>query len=176
MEKPQDTFTVEDISSMFGVTHFNDFMDDAFTDVFCEARQAALRDNPNLHEDDADDAGINAESDARIESYNKWERAFLSAVDSLMKDHGLVFHRLKSKGNRRKFKVKPIKSWADALEKIRETINGMGPFYFGSIKEVCDSIPCSVRQGVLHHIGWIADAPKVYGSSSVEYMMRHWDR
>ena len=61
------------------------------------------------------------------------------------------------------------------LEKIRETINGVGDFHFSSLREFLDSGPYTARQAVLGHLRSIRSYPAVYGGSGAHQMYeQHW--
>jgi hypothetical protein len=50
-----------------------------------------------------------------------------------------------------------------ATRELSETVGGVGYFHFGSVKELTDSGPWTVREAVLGHLGWMKDWYEVYG-------------
>lgn len=105
------------------------------------------------------------EEEMRTEAWQKYQDAVIKVADELFSNHNLVLmedeHGLeftivpKNKGN-----------WCEPAEQIRQTINGMGPFWFGSLREFLDSGPYTAREAVLNHIGWIPCHYKVYGEGN----------
>lgn len=167
-EKLKDVLTIDDLAKMFelpsyeSIEEYNlDYISETWSAAYKEAKEQGAS------EQEAERAAEEAQEEATIDLYRAWHRAVLSAVEPLFRDHGLA---LTPRGGRERlsyeFKVTPLTSWKDAADRIRETINGVGYFYFKDLDEFLDSGPYTARQAVLAHLGWIASAPEVYGEPS----------
>lgn len=107
------------------------------------------------------------------ELYETWHRAVLSAAKALFREHDLDLVPRTGRGRLPyEFKVRPLpgKSWEDAADKIRKTINGVGDFYYGSLREYLKSGPYTAREAVLSDLHWIESYPDVYGTKSAKRM------
>lgn len=107
----------------------------------------------------------------RIESedmFHKWHRAVTVAVGQMFEKHGLALKpRRKGEAYPFEYKIVALAGWKDAADKIIDTINGVGYFHFGTVRDFISSGPYrTARQAVLHHVGWIPDHAEVYGTSS----------
>jgi len=128
-----------------------------------------------------EDAQMKAEQEAQEEVYRRWYDAVEHAAENLLGEHGLELlamkHTRKLHQNFRPhvLKIIPTKSWADAADKIRETINGVGDFHFDTLQEFLDSGPYTARQAVFAHLGYIKRYPHVYGGLGANQMYeQHW--
>lgn len=183
-ERYPDTFTLEELAAVLGLDTWQAIEDrdpDAWLDEACSAVRSAKADrgreremaeacgHPDpgpLTEDEEDYIRSEAETAARDEDYARWASAVEQVAERAFDEHRMRLEPLKRGAERpwsRRFRVRPIVSWTDAAEGILDTINGMGPFYFESVDEMAESIPCTVRRAVLCHLGWMASRPKVYG-------------
>jgi hypothetical protein len=128
-----------------------------------------------------EDARMKAEQEAQEEVYRQWYDAVEATAEKLLGEHGLELlamkHTRKVHQNYRPhvLKIIPSTSWSDAADKLRETINGVGDFHFGSLSEFLDSGPYTARQAVLSHLGYIKRYPAVYGGLGANQMYEmHW--
>lgn len=125
-----------------------------------------------------EEAQQKAEQEAQQEVFAQWYDAVEHAASKLFEEHGLELRPAgKSKTERRSYdlKIVPSNSWSDAADKIRETINGVGDFHFGTLREFLDSGPYTARQAVLSHLGYIKRHPAVYGGQGARQMYdQYW--
>lgn len=174
-----DVVDLDEIARDFKLTTITDYDDsiiDSFADTWSHARKEAL--SEGMSEDEADEKAREAEQAERDEAVGHYMDAILRVADKLYGEHGLVLEpKHKGKGRSFEYKVAPEKSWSDAANKIRETINGVGMFEFRDLQDFLRSGPYTARQAVLSHLHWIADWPSVYGEgtprSMVDRQMRH---
>lgn len=154
----KDKITIEQLAKMFKLPDW-DRIDELNQEFYWEQSKGA----PD------EDAAMEAERAAQDEVYTQWYDAVKHVAEKLFEEHGLELHPIavKRRGvvDKRpfEFKIVPFNSWEDAADKIRETINGVGAFYFRNLREFLDSGPCTARQAVLSHLNWIRDYPAVYG-------------
>lgn len=87
-----------------------------------------------------------------------YAQAILLVAGDLYRRHGLD---LRPHGRERDLKIVPQATWEDAAEKIRQTMNGVGIFHFGSLGDFLRSGPYTARQAVLGHLRTITDWPLV---------------
>ena len=114
-----------------------------------------------------------AEQKAQEEIYRQWYDAVESAANKLFEEHGLELDptgKQGTKDRRYDFKIVPGKSWDDAADKLRETINGVGTLHFDTLRDFLDSGPYTARQAVLSHLGYIKRYPAVYGGQGANQM------
>jgi hypothetical protein len=165
MTKLKNTLTMDKLAGLFGLPTLDTVYDNSI-DYVAEcggwAEVYALRGGAT--EAEAESARDAAEAEANTEVYDKWYTGVTNAAERLFEAHGL---RLVARRNG-SFAVKPAKSWDDALTQIRETINGVGYFYFASNREFLLSGPYTPMQAVLSHLHWTADYPAVYGEESAK--------
>lgn len=124
-----------------------------------------------------------AEDDARDELHNKYRDAVMFVAEKAFEEHGLDLvpvrelmpngrpwrHKGWKPETAWEFRIKPKEDWKDAASHLRQTIDGMGPFYFGSLRNFLDSGPFTPREAVLQHIGWIPDWFEVYEGGKAAY-------
>jgi len=160
------------LAELFGITSLDDLEarnDDYFGDFFVAARDEALKEGAT--ETEADEAGFKADGEARDELYQQWHNGVTSAVEELFGRHHLeVVGRRKAERYPFEFVVRPVagKTWADAADEIRVTINGVGYFEFRDLREFLDSGPWTAKQAVEGHLHWIKDYSEVYGTDSAQ--------
>jgi len=152
---PSDKISIAQLATLFGLPDW-DRVDDMNQDTYWEMARGA---------EDTEEA----ERAAQEEVYNKWYDAVESAAANLFEHHGLELQPTGKKGSEKRsydLKIVPSKSWDDAANKIRETINGVGNFHFNDLREFLRSGPYTAKQAVISHLGYIKRYPDVYGSSS----------
>lgn len=133
-----------------------------------------------------EEAQMEAEREAQDDVYAKWYDAVEHAATKLLDEHGLELQPAgkwhpstytKTRAERRphQMKIVPSKSWDDAANNLRETINGVGDFHFNNLREFLASGPYTARQAVLSHLGYLKRHPHVYGGPSPRQMYeQHW--
>lgn len=129
-----------------------------------------------------EDAQMKAEQEAQDEVYRQWYDAVEHAAEQILGQHGLgllaMKHTRKVNQNYRPHVLKIVasKSWSDAADKMRETVNGVGgTSHYDTLGEFLDSGPYTARQAVLSHLGYIKRYPDVYGSQSARQLYeQHW--
>jgi len=169
--KVSDKINMDGIAELFGLDtyeHLHERNIDYFGDAGYEARKYALSEGAS--EEEADEADMKAQEEADTEMFHQWHSAVMAAAESLFEKHGLTLVPAGKKGERYpyEYKVVPEESWEKALVPIIETVNGVGYFHFGSVKEFLRSGPYTPREGVLTHMHWIKDYPAVYGDTSAQ--------
>lgn len=160
MKRMNNKVSLERLCDLFNLPTLDSVYDDSLdwvSEVGWHAEKCAL-DN-GATEAEAEAAREEAESEANTEAFDKWRAGVLAASERLFELHGLRLAPLKD-GT---FAVKPEKSWDDVLTQIRQTINGVGYFYFATNREFLRSGPYTPMQGALLHLHWMADYPEVYG-------------
>jgi len=174
MAKPSDKFNIDQLAKLFRLPAFDDVQEknwEYVADAGSAAEREAIEDE-DVTESRAEKIREEAEQAAGDELYRNWYDAVEHVAENLFGEHGLELlamrHTRKVHENYRPayLKVIPTRSWADAADKIRETINGVGEFHFSSLREFLDSGPWTARQAVLENLGWIRWYPEVYGGSS----------
>lgn len=151
-----DKTNIADLAKMFGLPDW-DKIDDQNQQHYWESARGA---------DDVEAA----EQEAQMEVYRKWYDAVESAASKLFEEHGLELEQTGKKDRSFDLKIIPSKSWDDAANKIRATINGVGDFRFDTLKEFLGSGPYTAKKAVLSHLGYIRQQPKVYGGSSAKQL------
>lgn len=178
---PKTTINIDQLARMFDLPSIDDLTESNQDYIWqCgseEAKSAELelaRYEPDLDptvvEQRVEDSRYKAEQEASDEIFNKWHTGVMSAANELFDPHGLG---LTPKGDSPypwEFIVEPFKSWRDAAEHLRQTVNGYGMFVFDSLKEFLDSGPYTPKEAVLGHLHWIRHYPEVYGSDSAQRM------
>jgi hypothetical protein len=152
-----DKITIAQLATMFGLPDW-DKIDDLNEQNYWEMSRGA----ENVEE---------AESAARDEVFAQWYDAVERTASKLFEEHGLELEPAR-KTEKRSYdlKIVPYKSWDDAANKIRETINGVGDFHFNDLKEFLRSGPYTAKQAVLSHLGYVKRYPAVYGGQGARQM------
>lgn len=163
-----DKTDIEELAKLFGLPSWKS-VDELNSDYYFES--AAGAENETEHD--------RAFEDAQNEVYAKWYDAVEHVANSLLEKHGLELQPIRhprKRGDRRPFQMKiiPSRSWEDAADRIRETINGVGMFHFHNLREFLDSGPYTARQTVLTSIGQIRYYPEIYGTGSPMTMYQHY--
>lgn len=109
----------------------------------------------------ADDNDGDYPSPERDEVWSKYEGALESVFEDLLDKHQLEMRKLAEYG----WVLLPKTTWDAAANAIRQTINGVGSFYFSSLKEFLDSGPYTARAAVLTHLHWLKRWWEVYEGS-----------
>ena len=158
MKQLSDKTTIEELARTFDLPSW-DRIDELNQEFYWQQSHGA----------EDEEAQLEAEREAQEEVFATWYDAVESAVSKLFEAHGLELKGVtRRKGERRPFELKiiPTTSWTDAANKIRETINGVGSFYYRDLREFLSSGPYTPRQAVLSHLQWIKRYPDVYGTTS----------
>lgn len=163
--KTSDKITIEQLAKMFGLPDW-DSVDERNQHHYWEMARGA----------ENEDAQLEAEQEAQTEVYNQWYDAVEHAASKLFEEHGLELEPTGKQGSKERrydFKIVPSKSWDDAANKIRETLNGVGDFHFNNLREFLDTEASTARQAVLGHLGVIRSYPAVYGGLGANQMYEH---
>jgi hypothetical protein len=163
----KDTTDLDRLAKMFGIPTQEDLDEgsqDYYADFEHEVRQQALADGES--EAEADATAEKALHKEQRHQYVKYHSAVMGVVEDLFEKHGLTLVGKGRSSEPFEFKIVPTTSWNDAADKIRRTINGVGMFEFGSLKDFLESGPYTAREAVLSHLGHIASYPEVYGTAS----------
>lgn len=167
-KKISDTFDIDDLAKTFGIPTAEK-ADDGAADYAWEAGDYAYKEalKEDATESEAEEAREKAEQDIHDRLGAVWRNSFEDALGRIFEEYAdLNIEVLKSKPWL--YRVSPRTSWKKSAEKLIDVINGVGYFYFSSVKEFADSGPWTVREAVLGHIHWLKDAPRVYGDVSAE--------
>lgn len=108
-----------------------------------------------------------AEAEAEAEQWKNYQDAVMSVAERLFGEHHLSLIPVwKGRKHRHieKYRIQPAdtKTWKDAAEEVRQTINGVGYFHFTTLKELQDSGPYTPREVVLNHLHYIPRWQEVY--------------
>lgn len=151
-----------ELAGIFGLRHYFDTADEYCDDAtYGAAYDTAIQEGHG--EAEAEELATVAESEVRDNAYRSLISGFRAVLARIEVQFGIAFVESK----RGMWRIIPQVSWRESLRSLRDTINGCGPFYFASISELRASGPyASDRQAFLHHVGWIARFPEVYGDTS----------
>jgi len=172
MSKPQtDRIDLNQLAASFKVDTIDAYTERVLenSEAFGYAYQEARREG--LSEAAADEAAEKVEQQEVDEAVYRYMDAVLAVAERLYGEHGLRLDPIGKGRHPFEFRIEPERSWNDAADKIRQTINGVGMFHFQDLKEFLSSGPYSPKQAVLQHLGWIADHPRVYGSGTARSMV-----
>jgi len=167
-EKQGDKINIDQLAKFFGLPDW-DRIDEMNQDNYWEAARGV----------EDEDAQMEAQHKAAEEVYRQWYDAVEHTAEKMLAEHGLELlamkHTRKVNQNYRphQLKIIPTKSWDDAANKIRETINGVGDFHFNDLREFLRSGPYTAKQAVLSHLGYIKRHPDVYGGTSARQLYEH---
>lgn len=195
MKALKDVRNIDELASMFKLPDWNT-LDENNLDYYVEAGAVVYKCNGCGETGDKSDfrnvtcsrcggedvemdeeATYKAEDEIRDDTYDQWHAAVEYVANQIFEQHGLKLVEKKRKGQRYpyEYKIVPEKSWEDAAGAIIDTINGVGMFYFSSVKEFLESGPYTARQAVLSHLHWMKERASVYGTTSAERMFEnHW--
>jgi len=159
------TITLDKLAKNFGLTAWDDLYDlnmDYIATVGSDALTRAV--NDGLDEDAAQEAADEAEALVAARLRMSYVSAVEAAADTYFEYHGLKLVPVHSKPST--YKVLPIKSWADAAERIRATINGDGMFFYESLRVFVAQTAKNEREAALSHLHWMTSYAAVYGVKS----------
>lgn len=112
-------------------------------------------------EEEAEAAAAEAEQREYDEYFRKHSDGVVKAARMLFEAHDMSLKEFD--GN---YYFEPNRSWKASLKEVIKTINGVGYFTFGSVKELCYSGPYTVYEALITHLHWMKDYPEVYGTDS----------
>lgn len=174
MEKHTGKIDLESLCKLFKIPTLEDVIEEN-TDYVAECGASAVEE---YRADAGEEATAEGEDEAREkweqaasnEIFHNWHNAAMAAIEKVFADHGLTLEPVRV---RRKipdrpwdFRIRPVESWIDAADKIRDTVNGVGMFYAATLKVFLDSGPYTARQAVLSHLPWMQQRAEVYGDRS----------
>lgn len=116
--------------------------------------------------DTAEDARMAAMEKESGNLYDKWQEAVHRVAEDMADNHGLDFVPLR--GSKTEFRWAPKTSWDDAAHEVLKTVNGVGYFYFSTLREAKDTGPYTSREFVLSHLHYLRKWPEVYGDGSIQ--------
>lgn len=164
-----DKVNIDALAAMFGIPAWDD-LQQRNADYFGEAYQSAYNYVVRVggSEARAEREALKAEREAQDSLYRQWRNALLGAVEGEFEEHLLELVPMGRRKDPYEFRVVPTKGWREAASKILGTLNGVGDFSFGSMRDFLASGPYSAREAVLRHIHWIPSRATVYGRRSAE--------
>lgn len=168
MEKLKDTFDISEIAGLLGVPNPDEFEynGDAYHFTFMESIKEGLSDS------EAEEKAQTAEQDEQDEQFHQIYDAIESVAGTFFEYHGLELNKIVSGKRSGMYRVTPVKDWLYTASCIRQTVNGVGYFYFATDSDFLDSGPYTARQAVLTHLHWIKYYAEVYGESSPKAQYR----
>lgn len=137
------------MADLIGVQRIGDW------DMSCEWQFEYDPENPDVHDSERDDA------------WKDYTNALESVFEDLLERHGLKLEPFKGEYL---YRVVPKTKWDDAATEIVKTINGVGYFYFNTLRQFLDSGPYTARAGVLTHLHWVKHWPDVYEGTKASTM------
>lgn len=157
--------SLERLCKLFGLPDPADNESSGGTYAYCY-REAV---NDGKTESEAEEIAQAAEQDEQDEQDKKQLEAILRVSVDAFDTHDLTLATVDSGKHRGDYRVTPRKTWRDAAERVRDTINGVGHFHFSSLRELRDSGPYTDREVVLLHLGYIPDRAEVYGTARARH-------
>lgn len=148
---------IDELAKTLGLPDWNE-IDDYNLNYYCESASTV----------EGEEEQTEAEDAARDEVFGQWHSGVLNAAKHVFGEHGLV---LAPRGKRERpyeFEIVPAVSWFDTIEKITDTINGVGYFHFSSVEELLRSGPYTAREAVEGHLHWLKKRSEVYGDTSAQ--------
>lgn len=173
--KTPDTFTFEELcravglkASYEGMNKLEEHNHDYIFEAGDYAYKQAIKDGED--EDKAEEARSEAEMEASGEIATAYVNAAIETIENALTEHfALDLTEVKGrKGEQTRWKIAPLRTWRESLGHIVETINGVGYYHFGSIREFLNSGPYTEREGVLTHLHYLAAYGSVYGDKSLQ--------
>lgn len=132
-----------------------DYSGDTYSYVLKEAKEEGYTD------EEAEEKAMLAEDQERSEEFEKYKDSLLNTTRYL-----LNFHDIELEVKTKRYYL-TSKSWKETAEKVKETINGMGPFYYESVKEFKEVGPYkNYCEAAIQHLHWVKYYPEVYGCTS----------
>lgn len=161
--------TLDEVCRLFSVETIESFQDRLIGNgdgVYHAVYTDAIREG--LSEKDAEERASKAETDEIDERIRNYRNAVVAVAEKLFGEHNLLLEEIPKTGT---YRVIPKESWKDSARQIMETVNGVGMFYFSSVKEFCDSGPYTPRQATLTHLHHIRSWGEVYGGGKASTMV-----
>ena len=112
------------------------------------------------------EAAFAAECAEEKDLRRRWERSIEKTIERCFAWIGLkITRRGKGRGGPPGLAIEPITSWRNALGEVRDTINGVGMFWFPTDRDLVEVVgPCATaRTAVLEHLHYAHQAADVYG-------------
>lgn len=175
MSQAKGKITIDELAAMLGIETSDrycdrneEYVDSVGEEAYTEAWKEALEEETPEPEALvlAEDARMAGMEEANAEVYSKWQEAVHRVAEDMANEHGLEFIPLR--GSNTEFRWVPKTSWDDAAREILKTVNGVGYFYFSSLREAKDSGPYTSREFVLRHLHYMRKWPEVYGDGSIQ--------
>jgi hypothetical protein len=165
MAKSTDRIDIDQLAKLFHLPAFDDVQERNWEYIANAGDDAIRASDYDEENSEAEKLREDAEQAAGEELYSKWYDAVEHVADELFGEHGLDLKPVDKRIKLRAYtlRIVPHVSWNDAADRIRETINGVGEFYFEDLQEFLMSGPWTARQAVLAHLGYIRSYPAVYG-------------
>lgn len=163
--------TLSKLLTLLDIPTFDELYEDALrsTWTYTEAFQDAK--NNGCSNEEAWVAAEEAEAQESKEYYDKWKSAAEYAANYYTELHGmnLTYHSENDTVD-----IVENRCWRAVADKIKETINGVGIFYYSSVEEFKDSIPAqSYEETAVSHLHWIKRYGDVFGEASPKQMFEH---
>lgn len=175
--KISDKINIDELAKLFDLTEWDKI--EEMNDHYLHEIQSQAEQQAEANDEDPEDAGTAAFQEAQTDLFNNWYDAIEYVAGGLFKEHGLELlamrHTRKVNKNYRPYELKivPQRSWTDAANRLRETINGVGDFHFHSLRDFLDSGPYTARQAVLAHLSYVRRYPDVYGTPSAQRLYEY---
>jgi len=118
-------------------------------------------------EDQANELAMKAESDELGEYWEKYESAVVKIAEDIFSKHNLTLTEKIHPKKGKCYVISPTKNWKDSVYHVKETINGVGYFYFANIRKFLSSGPYTARQATLEHLHYLKRYPDVYGDTGI---------
>lgn len=171
--------TIDQMAELLDLKIPFDFMENVdFANTWTEAWQFKLNElsrnhdhehSADLIDDLAREFADKCEDKERDELYSKYCDAIVRVFETFLIHHNLQLNTFSKKTV--KHFIIPVVSWRDAANHILETVNGVGFFYFNSLRDFLDSGPYSPKQAVMSHLHWMKRYSDVYGGYSPQKLL-----
>ena len=162
--------TFDQLCSLLGVSSLSDLEEDFFRNQsgasYSFAYSCAIQSDKS--EEEAEEIAREAEGQDLGEYTNKYILAVESVAGALFNFHYLNLIETKTELT---YRIVPMHGWAKAANEIIRTINGVGMFYFSSLREFFKSGPYTSRSAVLEHLHHIPYYYEVYEGSKARSMV-----
>ena len=118
------------------------------------------------------------EEEEEAEAWTRYMRAVLTVAEKLLEEHDLELVVSRKGGSEfGPFKVVPKTSWRKSLDHVRQTINGVGMFYYGSVSTMVLESSCDTyRSCTMAHLHWVKDWARVYEGTTSKAMVDKEER
>lgn len=171
LKELSDKINIDELAKLLGLTSWEEQE---------EYAQDYSYENAGIEPGDDDETRMAKEAKVMQYVYRSWHDAVEGAAIHIFGEHDLELQPLAAHtlpmGLANNYRIVPIRSWENAASKIISTINGVGMFEFGSVKEFADSGPYTVRQAVLSHLHHMKHRSEVYGTDSPRNLYEHYWR